>query len=209
MPSRLSSSSSPDSEQRTVETIAQLGERIVPPDRTANSEQLNSLRNSNSESGNPGPPESKKKLAQHFLNYGLILAGNGEADIAQHNALTFSPLASSNADKIGTMDAQEIIAQKMGPGGDGTFVAIAAALRSMNPRFRITTLHIEDLLLQKHHRLTVAGEGYRLLFHRHTLLDKTSKEIIAHDNHQQHGQQENGIEQYGRNDQIGFIQLAT
>ncbi|MBQ9525916.1 MAG: hypothetical protein IJR69_12505 [Bacteroidaceae bacterium] len=42
-------------------------------------------------------------MLQHLLHLCLILAGDGEAKVAQDDVLTFAPLAGRDADQIGTM----------------------------------------------------------------------------------------------------------
>ena len=41
-------------------------------------------------------------MLQHLLHLCLILAGDGEAKVAQDDVLTFAPLAGRDADQIGT-----------------------------------------------------------------------------------------------------------
>lgn len=119
------------------------------------------------------------------------------------------PLTGGDADEEGAMDAEEVMPQKVCPSGNGTFVAKATAIRGVNPRLCVATLNIENILYCKRYRLAIANESYCLLALWQVLLYDATEIIISHNEQQEHGKQEDGIEQHLRNTELNGRHLMV
>ena len=119
------------------------------------------------------------------------------------------PLTGGYADEEGAMDAEEVVPQKVCPSGNGSLVSIATTIRGVNPRLRIATFDIENILYCKRYRLAIANESYCLLALWQVSLNDATEIIISHNEQQEHGKQEDGIEKHLRNTELNGRHLMV